>query len=90
MVILARTMPDDSAEKALAEKYGLQRPQSYVSASDLSKKFTDGDKIADWAKDSLARMVSAGIISGSNGKLNPTGKVTRAEVAKMLWALENQ
>ena len=42
------------------------------------------------AKDSLARMVSAGIISGSNGKLNPTGKVTRAEVAKMLWALENQ
>ena len=90
MVILARTMPDDSAEEALAEKYGLQRPQSYVSASDLSKKFTDGDKIADWAKDSLARMVSAGIISGSNGKLNPTGKVTRAEVAKMLWALENQ
>ena len=90
MVILARTMPDDSAEEALAEKYGLQRPQSYVSASDLSKKFTDGDIIADWAKDSLARMVSAGIISGSNGKLNPTGKVTRAEVAKMLWALENQ
>ena len=54
------------------------------------RMFTDGDIIADWAKDSLARMVSAGIISGSNGKLNPTGKVTRAEVAKMLWALENQ
>ena len=60
------------------------------SSVDLDKKFTDSAKIADWAKDSLARMVSAGIISGSNGKLNPTGKVTRAEVAKMLWALENQ
>ena len=86
MVILARTMPDDTA---LAEKYGLDRPLSYVSADDLSKKFTDSAKIADWAKESLARMVSAGIISGSNGKLNPTGKVTRAEVAKMLWAMEN-
>ena len=60
------------------------------SSVDLDKKFSDSAKIADWAKDSLARMVSAGIISGSNGKLNPTGKVTRAEVAKMLWALENQ
>ena len=33
--------------------------------------------------------VANGIVNGSNGKLNPTGKVTRAEVAKMLWALEN-
>ena len=34
-----------------------------------------------------AQMLQAGIISGSNGKLNPTGKVTRAEVAKMLYML---
>ena len=46
-------------------------------------------KEADWAKASLAAMVDRRIIGGSNGKLNPTGKVTRAEVAKMLWALEN-
>ena len=65
-------------------------PDASGSVGDLAKKFTDSAKIADWAKESLARMVSAGIISGSNGKLNPTGKVTRAEVAKMLWALENQ
>ena len=50
----------------------------------------DRGSIRQSVKDSLSRMVSAGIISGSNGKLNPTGKVTRAEVAKMLWALENQ
>lgn len=65
-------------------------PDASGSVSDLDKKFTDSAKIADWAKESLARMVSAGIISGSNGKLNPTGKVTRAEVAKMLWALKNK
>ena len=39
---------------------------------------------------SLAAMVDRqDHLGGSNGKLNPTGKVTRAEVAKMLWALEN-
>ncbi len=51
--------------------------------------FSDAAKIADWAKASLSAMVDRRIIGGSNGKLNPTGKVTRAEVAKMLWALEN-
>ena len=35
-------------------------------------------------------MLQAGIISGSNGKLNPTGKVTRAQVAKMLYQLQQQ
>ena len=52
--------------------------------------FSDVKKVADWAKGPLSAMVDRKIISGSNGKLNPTGKVTRAEVAKMLWALENQ
>ena len=44
-------------------------------------------KIADWAKTALAQMAQQKIISGSKGKLNPTGKVTRAEVAKMLYML---
>ena len=35
----------------------------------------------------LAQMTQQKIISGSKGKLNPTGKVTRAEVAKMLYML---
>ena len=51
--------------------------------------FSDASRVADWASASLAAMVDRKIIGGSNGKLNPTGKVTRAEVAKMLWALEN-
>ena len=32
-------------------------------------------------------MVERGIINGSKGKLNPTGNVTRAEVAKMLCVM---
>ena len=49
--------------------------------------FSDSGKIADWAKTALAQMARQKIISGSKGKLNPTGKVTRAEVAKMLYML---
>ena len=60
------------------------------ASADLDRQFSDSADIAKWAREPLARMVQAGIISGSKGKLNPTGKVTRAEVAKMLWALENQ
>ena len=49
--------------------------------------FADSGKIADWAKTALAQMAQQKIISGAKGKLNPTGKVTRAEVAKMLYML---
>ena len=65
-------------------------PESTASADDLEKRFSDADKVAKWAREPLAQMLQAGIISGSNGKLNPTGKVTRAQVAKMLYQLQQQ
>ena len=49
--------------------------------------FSDSGSIADWARTALAQMAQQKIISGSKGRLNPTGKVTRAEVAKMLYML---
>lgn len=62
-------------------------PES-VSMSVLDA-FTDAGKLESWAKESVAAMVQMKIIGGSNGKLNPTGNVTRAEVAKMLYSLKN-
>ena len=52
--------------------------------------FSDAASVSTYAADAMQWAVANGIVNGSNGKLNPTGKVTRAEVAKMLWALENQ
>ena len=40
--------------------------------------------MASWAKDSVELAVDLSIISGSNGKLNPTGTASRAELAQML------
>lgn len=46
--------------------------------------FTDGDKIASWAKNGVAAMVSAKYVQGSAGKINPNGFITRAEFAAIM------
>ena len=50
--------------------------------------FADNDKISSYAKSAMASMVKSGIIKGSDGKVNPLGKATRAEVAVMCARLE--
>ena len=68
----------------------LSRTQTLPDSVDLDglSAFSDMQKIASWAKTPLAAMVQMKIIGGSNGKLNPIGNVTRAEVAKMLYSLK--
>ncbi len=54
-------------------------------ATDFSslEQFADKSAVSDYALAPLASMVSAGIIKGSNGLVNPNGNATRAEVAVM-------
>ena len=70
----------------------LARAQNLTESSDRAalSRFSDAALVADWAAESVSAMIERNIIGGSNGKLNPTGKVTRAEVAKMLYALKYQ
>ncbi len=65
----------------------LARTQNASSESDALSQFSDQAKTADWARPYLTAMVEKGVINGSNGQLNPTGNVTRAQVAKMLYAM---
>lgn len=69
MVILRRTL----------DRTGLMFPDGYLSA------FSDADKVSSYAQSDVAALVQAGIISGSDGKINPTASVTRAEMAVMLY-----
>ena len=48
------------------------------------KLFSDYKKIGTWALPSVEALVAAGLISGSNGRMNPDGNTTRAEVASVL------
>ena len=49
--------------------------------------FSDASGIATWAKDAMTALVKAGTVTGSGGKLNPTGTATRAEMAQVLYNL---
>jgi hypothetical protein len=57
------------------------------SAGKQLSEFSDSGQIASWAKEALALMAETGVISGSGGKLLPTGASTRAEMAQVLYNL---
>lgn len=46
--------------------------------------YTDWAQVSSWAKKSMNKMVSYGYITGSGGKLNPKGTMSRAEAATFL------
>jgi hypothetical protein len=49
--------------------------------------FSDTGEIASWAKEAMSLLVETGTVSGSDGKLNPGGTTTRAEMAQVLYNL---
>lgn len=65
----------------------LARTIQASSDSDALEDFPDEGKVSDWAREALTAMVEQGIINGIDGKLAPQGRVTRAQVAKMLYAM---
>ena len=59
----------------------------YIDGSDVLgnvNKFSDANKIAANMKEAVAWAVGAGLVSGNNGKFNPTGTTTRGACAKVL------
>lgn len=54
------------------------------------KEFTDYADIQAWAHEELQFCVNAGLLKGNkDGSFNPKGNVTRAEMAQILFNLEN-
>lgn len=87
-------MPEDSitrqdlitlAYRAFLEK-GLIAETDDLAVLD---QFADKASISDYAQTAMASMVTAGIIQGSDGGVNPLGNATRAEVAVMCNRLVN-
>ncbi len=64
---------------------GRTQPRGYAPA-DLSR-FSDRARVGAWAETYVASMVGQGILSGSHGRLDPTGLLTRGQVAKILCFL---
>ena len=55
-----------------------------VSKSTALTGFSDADKVSGYASEAMQWAVAEGLLQGSNGKLNPQGSATRAQVATIL------
>lgn len=55
-----------------------------VSKSAALAAFSDADKVSGYAAEAMQWAVAEGLLQGSNGKLNPQGSATRAQVATIL------
>ncbi len=86
--------PEDSITRQdlITLAYRAFLAEGYIEESDdlsVLNAFSDKDNIEDYATAPMASMVNAGIIQGSDGKVNPMGYATRAEVAVMCSRLLN-
>ena len=60
----------------------LSTPAVAATADD----FTDFP--SDWSAPALSQAVENGLLNGYDGKINPTGLLTRAQMAKLLTILD--
>lgn len=49
--------------------------------------FTDSGAIPAWARDHVDLLTELGVVTGDQGKVNPTGTITRAEFAALLYRM---
>lgn len=70
---------------------GLSQELTKEAMNASLRSFIDAAEIADWAQDSIARCILAGIVQGKeNGSIAPEAYITRAEVAAMVRKLLQQ
>ena len=82
------TSPDGkiSREQLATMLYRYAQSRGLVKADvqgDLSA-FTDSESVSPYAVEAMRWAVGAGIVNGMDGKLNPQGEATRAQMATML------
>ncbi|MBQ9986142.1 MAG: S-layer homology domain-containing protein, partial [Oscillospiraceae bacterium] len=46
--------------------------------------YEDFDSVADYAKEAVKALITAGLVNGKSGKIAPTDHTTRAEVAVLI------
>ncbi len=79
--------PEDSITREQLAKvlflYAKYKGYDVTASADLSG-FSDASKVSSYAKKYMQWTVAEGLIQGSNGKLNPQGNATRAEISAIL------
>lgn len=52
----------------------------------LLAQFSDGDSVSPYAKNAVSALIELGVVSGSDGKLEPQNTLTRAQMARVLYS----
>ena len=80
--------PDDNITReqvaVILWKYSKYKGTYKAVKADYSQ-FKDSKNISSFAREGMNWAVGSGVITGSNGMLNPLGTATRAEVASMIF-----
>lgn len=72
---------------AMLYRYAIRMGFVWTGAwADLSV-FSDCGKVSSYAAEAMQWAVGSGLIQGMDGKLNPQGTATRAQVATILWRM---
>ncbi|MDD3168115.1 MAG: S-layer homology domain-containing protein [Eubacteriales bacterium] len=69
------------AQRAL----NMVNPETKISVTDNLEQYADKDMISGYARESVSGVIKSGLITGSNGKINPLSNTTRAEAAVFLY-----
>ena len=80
----------EEAMVMVANAMKLTELESAVSELEITKQlnvFTDGNTVANWAKQSVAASIRNGMVNGYNGMISAKTNVTRAETVVMLRRL---
>jgi len=76
--------PNGNIERQQIAKMLFIYAKAEKAAEDKLASFPDKDDVEEYAVDYINWLVAAGIMNGDDGKLNPAGNATRAQVATML------
>ena len=74
---------------AILYRYSESKGFDTSKTGDLNT-FPDAAKLSDWAKTAYSWAVGEGLITGNDGKLDPQGNATRAQVATILMRFINK
>ncbi|MFV0517494.1 MAG: M28 family peptidase [Aminipila sp.] len=69
-------------------RYAKYKKIDTVVKGDLNK-FNDSGQVSSYAQDAISWAVGAGILNGKDGKLDPKGSATRAELATMFQRMDS-
>ncbi len=70
-------------------QYAKYKGMSTDKSADLGV-FSDADKVPQWAREGMEYCVAQGLFVGDAGKLTPTSKATRAQLAVVLYKFDYQ